>query len=96
MRKTVLTVLAWALVAVAQAAPPPEPVWIRVEGVNVAGRELVADGLTWALTSTVAIRVPGKARASLRDVRPGMNLRLELVGDNPDRPVVRSITVLPD
>ncbi|MBL8201313.1 MAG: hypothetical protein JNK40_10110 [Chromatiales bacterium] len=96
MRKTVLTVLTWSLAAVAQAAPPLEPVTTRIEAVNVAGREFVADGITWALSSTVVITVPGKARGSLGDVKPGMNVRVELADDNPDRPVVRSITVVPD
>ncbi len=95
MHKTVLTLLACSLAAAAQAAPPSEPVVTRIEAVNIASREIVADGVTWALSSTVAVSVPGKARASLRDVAPGMHVRLELASYGPP-PVVRSITVRAD
>ncbi len=100
MRGTALTwtaiALTLGLVTAAQAAPPQEPVEVRVAEVDVAGREIVASGVTWALESTVTINVPGKASGSLRDVTPGMHVRLEFVpSDNPD-PAVRTVTVLPD
>lgn len=80
----------------AQAAPPSEPVEVRVVAVAVAGREIIADGVTWALESTATIRVPGKKSGSLRDVTPGMHVRLELAPTDSPMPVVRVITVLPD
>jgi len=80
----------------AQAAPPPELAVARLQVVDVASRQVVADGLTWALSSTVAIQVPGRKRASLRDLEPGMNVRLQLVPTTGEVPVVSSITVLPD
>lgn len=79
-----------------QAAPPAEPVVTRLEGVDPASRQVVADGMTWALSSTVAIQVPGQERASLRELRPGMNVRLVLVPTDGEVPVISSITVLPD
>lgn len=79
-----------------EAAPSVEPTFTRLAGVDTAGRQIVADGVTWALSSTVAIRMPGKARASLRDLQPGMNVRLELVPNSGEVPVISSITVLPD
>jgi multidrug efflux pump subunit AcrA (membrane-fusion protein) len=96
MRKAVLTAALASLAMWAQAAPPPETVATRIETVSPASRKFVADGLTWALSSTAAVRVPGKARASLRDIRPGMNVRLVLVPTDGEVPVVSSITVLPD
>ena len=92
--------LMWAVLALAatgaQAAPPLEPVTARVVAVDVASREIVADGITWALESTVSIRMPGKKSASLRDLTPGMHVRLALVATNGAEPVVRTVTVLPD
>lgn len=88
-----------------QAAPPSgaavepdyEPVTARVESVNVAGRQLVAGGQTWALSSTVRIQVPGKKTASLRDVSAGERVVLELEpGSSGELPVVRSLTVQSD
>ena len=96
MRKAVLTAALATLAMSAQAAPPPETVATRIEGASAARREFVADGVTWALSRTAAIRVPGKARASLRDLQPGMNVRLVLVPTDGEVPVVSSITVLPD
>ncbi len=81
---------------VAQAAPPNEPVEVRVDAIDVAGREIVANGVTWALESTVVIHVPGEANASLRDVTPGMHVRLEFVPNDDPEPAVRTVTVLPD
>ncbi len=84
------------LATAAQAAPPPESAEARVDEVNVAGRELLAEGVSWSLESAATIRVPGKTRASLRDLEPGMLVRLELApGDNPE-PLVRTVTVLPE
>lgn len=91
--------LMWALLLAAgglQAAPEVEPVTTRLSEVHAASREFVADGLTWALSSTVAIHVPGNKRASLRDLQPGMHVRLELVPTDGEVPVVSRITVLPD
>lgn len=91
--------LIWALVLLAgtaQAAPPVEPVVTRLEGVDVASRQVIADGITWALSSTAAVSVPGQARASLGELRPGMNVRLVLASTTGEVPVVSSITVLPD
>ena len=68
----------------------------RLEGVDPASRQIVADGMTWALSSTAAVRVPGQTRASLRDLRAGMNVRLVLAPTDGEVPVVSSITVLPD
>jgi hypothetical protein len=89
----------WAVLFLAtavQAAPPLEPVQARIVAVDVAGREIVADGVTWALESTVAIRMPGKKSAALRDLTPGMNVRLEFAPSDSPEPVVRTVTVLPD
>lgn len=84
------------LVTAVRAGPPNEPFDARVDAVDVAGREIVAAGVTWALESTAGIHVPGKTTASLRDLTPGMNVRLEFApGDDP-APRVRTITVLPD
>ena len=92
--------LMWTLLVLAataaHAAPPLEPVTARVVAVDVAGREIVADGITWALESTVSIHVPGKKSGSLRDLAPGMHVRLALVATNGAAPVVRTITVIPD
>jgi len=91
--------LFWAFLIVAgglQAAPPPEPVETRLEGVDTASRQVIADGTTWALSSTATISVPGKPRAALRDLRPGAHVRLVLVPTDGEVPVIRSITVLPD
>lgn len=96
LRVELALTLALALASGAQAAPPPEPVQARVVAVDVAGREIVADGVIWALASTATIQVPGKKNASLRDVVSGMNVRLELVPAESPRPVVRVVTVLPD
>lgn len=84
------------LAVAAQAAPPMDPVIARLEAVSVASREIVAHGETMALSSTVVIQVPGIPRASLRDVKPGMTVRLELSSSGGEVSVVRSITVLPD
>ncbi|MDP2325712.1 MAG: hypothetical protein Q8N51_17030 [Gammaproteobacteria bacterium] len=78
------------------AAPPMEMVETRLEAVNPASREIVVNGETWALSSTVTIQMPGKLQASLRDVAAGMNVRLLIESGNAEFPVVRSITVLPD
>ncbi len=83
--------------AVAAADPAYEPVTTHIEAINVAGRQVVADDQTWALSSTVVINVPGKKRASLNDVSVGERVRLELQpGSGDGAPVVRSLTVLPD
>lgn len=79
-----------------QASPPTETASVRLAAVDVAGREILAEGVTWAFSSTVKIAVPGKAKASLRDLRPGMNVRLEFVARENAAPVVRTLTVLPD
>lgn len=91
----------WALLflgGAAQAAPPVESHEVRLEAVNVPGREIVVHGETWPLSSTVEIQVPGNPRASLRDVTAGMNVWLEVAFADADAeiPVVRRITVLPD
>jgi hypothetical protein len=95
-----LTQLALALAlgvsAVARAAPPLEPLQVRVAEVDVAGREILADGITWALESTVAIHAPGKKNASLQDLAPGMHVRLDFAPTDGPEPLVRTITVLPD
>lgn len=78
------------------AAPPMETVETRLEAVNPASREIVVNGATWALSSTVTIQMPGKPRASLWDVTGGMNVQLEVAYTDNEFPVVRSITVLPD
>ena len=88
--------LALGVSTAAPAAPPLEPVTIRIDEVDVAGRQILADGVTWALESTVAIHAPGERNASLRDLAPGMNVRLELVAIGGLEPVVRDITVVPD
>jgi len=88
--------MALTLASSAQAAPPSEPVEARVVAVDVAGREIVADGVTWALESTATIRLPGQKSSSLRDLKPGMNVRLELAPTDSPVPVVRVVTVLPD
>lgn len=89
----------------AQAAPPSggaadpanEPVTVHVEAVNVASRQFIADGQTWALSSTARFHVPGKKRGSLGDISVGESVLLELEPDsNGQYPVVRSLTVLPD
>jgi hypothetical protein len=91
-----LTLLGLTVATAAWAAPPNEPVEARLSAINPASRQIEADGVTWALESTAAIRMPGRQRASLRDLTPGMNVRLELApGDDP-APRVRTITVLPD
>jgi hypothetical protein len=85
-----------ALATAAQGAPPDEPAEARLTAINVASRQVEADGVTWALESTAAISMPGRQRASLGDLTPGMNVRLEFApGDDP-APRVRTITVLPD
>ncbi len=96
MRKAVLTAALASLGLSAQAATPPETVAARIETVSPASREFVADGMTWALSSTAAVRIPGVARASLRDLQPGMHVRLVLVPTDGEVTVVSSITVLPD
>lgn len=96
MRKLGIIGAIGALANVALAAPPSEPVQTRLEGVNPASREVVAEGLTWPLSSTAAISMPGLSRASLRDLKPGMNVRLDLVASEAEKPVIRAITVLPD
>ena len=91
--------LMWAMLGLAgaaNAAPPPEPLDARLEAVDRAGREIVAYGVTMALSSTVTIQVPGRPRATLGDIAPGMNVRLELAAGDSEVLVVRSITVLPD
>lgn len=80
----------------ALAAPPPETVVTRLEGVDAASRQIAADGMTWALSSTAVVRVPGVKRAALRDLQPGMHVRMVLVPTDGEVPVIRSITVLPD
>lgn len=79
-----------------QAAPPAEPVVTRLQEVDPASRQVVADGMTWALSSTASVSMPGQKRASLRDLRAGMNVRLVLAPTDGEVPVVNSITVLPD
>jgi hypothetical protein len=96
MRKAVLTGALASLGLSAQAATPPEAVAARIEAVIPASREFVADGMTWALSSTAAVRIPGVARASLRDLQPGMNVQLVLVATDGETPVVSNVTVLPD
>lgn len=95
MWKSAWVVMLVTLTSPTQSAPPVEQVDARIEVVNSASRELVADGLTWALSSTAAIRVPGVNRAVIRDLKPGMNVRLEFVGDGTAQ-LVRAVTVLPD
>jgi hypothetical protein len=84
------------LAASLQAAPPPEVIQVKLDGVDAASRELLADGTTWAMSSTAAISVPGLKQASLADLKPGMNVRLVLVSTDGEVSVVRSVTVLPD
>lgn len=96
MRTASLILTAFFLGGGASAAPPPEPVEARLEAVDPASREIVVHGVTWALSSTVAIQMPGNPRASLRDVTAGMNVRLEVEPGDVEVPRVRSITVLPD
>jgi len=79
----------------ALAAEVLEPVRVTVEAVDVASREILADGQTWAMSSTAAIRLPGKKQGSLRDLLPGMHVQLDLVTNGPV-PVVRTVTVVPD
>ncbi len=88
--------LTLALATAIRAAPPGEPVEARVIEVNVAGREILSEGMIWAVESTAAIRVPGKKNASLRDVRPGMQVRLDLAPSSGAEPLVRTVTVLSD
>ena len=96
MRMTVLMLALLFTAGPLQAAPADEPLVARLEGVDPASRQITTEGMTWALSSTVAIRVPGKARASLGDLQVGMNVRLSVTPTDAEVPVVSSITVLPD
>lgn len=80
----------------AGAATPPEPAVARLEVVDVASRQLVADGMTWALSATVKVVVPGRKWSSVRNLAPGMNVRMNLAPTTGEVPVVSAITVLPD
>jgi len=96
MRMTGLTVALLLAAGTLQAAPPVEPLVTRLEGVDPASRQITAEGMTWALSSTAAISLPGVKRASLSQLQAGMNVRLVLVPSDDEVPVVSSITVLPD
>jgi hypothetical protein len=96
MRKATALWAALLLASGLQAAPPPEVIQVKLDGVDAASRELLADGTTWAMSSTVAIKVPGLKRASLGDLKPGMNVRLVLVSTDGEVSVVSGVTVLPD
>jgi hypothetical protein len=87
---------AMLLLATAVYAAPTEVIETRLDGVSAASREIVVNGETWPLSSTVAIQLPGKPRATLQDVTAGMNVRLSFESTDAEFPLVRSITVLPD
>lgn len=95
MQRAVLIVGLMAA-SLAGAATPPEPAVARLEAVDVASRQVVAGGTTWALAATVRVQVPGRSRASVRDLAPGMNVRMNLAPATGEMPVVSAITVLPD
>lgn len=94
-----MAALLWGLLVIAgglQAAPPVAPVMIRLQGVDVAAREVRADDMVWALSSTATIRAPGVKRGSLKDLQPGMHVRVTLVPTEGEVPIISSITVVPD
>lgn len=97
MRKSAAIFALVVAAGLAEAAPPPpESTVARLTAVDVASRQVVADGMTWAMSSTVRVKVPGQKGGSLRDLRPGMHVRMVLAPSAGEVPVVNHITVLPD
>ena len=78
------------------STPSTEATTARLTAIDLASRQLVADGTTWALSSTVRVSVPGQKGGSLRDLHAGMNVRMLLAPSAGELPVVSQITVLPD
>lgn len=78
------------------ATPESDATTARLTAIDLASRQLIADGTTWALSSTVRVKVPGQKGGSLRDLHAGMNVRLLLAPTAGELPVVSHITVLPD
>ncbi|MEO7386432.1 MAG: hypothetical protein ABIX37_05815 [Gammaproteobacteria bacterium] len=79
----------------AGAADEPEPLQARLEIVDMASRQVQADGVTYALSSTVSVQRPGlTGHYGLGDLDAGMNVVLDLVEPGAELPVVKRIVIL--
>ncbi|MCL4720905.1 MAG: hypothetical protein KJ041_02915 [Gammaproteobacteria bacterium] len=78
-------------------ADAPEPFPGTIEAVNVAARQVQADGQLYALSSTVSITLHGSgASLGLQNLRPGMQALILLGSPGEALPVIRSLSVIPD
>lgn len=82
--------------AATRAADAPEPFAGTLEAVNVAARQVQADGRLYALSSTLGVTLDGSATPiGLKDLRPGMDVLILLGTPGGELPVIRSLVVIP-
>lgn len=76
------------------AAEPVEPLTVRIESVDVPAQGIHADGVDYSLSGRATVTLQRGGPLSLRDLHPGMNVKLGLtkVGGS----IVDSVVVLPD
>jgi hypothetical protein len=76
------------------AAEPAEPLTVRIESVDVPAQEIRADGVDYSLSGRATVTLQHGGRLSLRDLQPGMNVRLGLA--KVEGSLLDSVVVLPD
>lgn len=82
--------------AAGQAADAPEHFSGTLEAVNVAARQVQADGQLYALSSTVDITLHGSgSNLGLQNLVPGMNVLILLGNPGSELPVIKSLVVVP-
>jgi hypothetical protein len=90
-----LLVSGTVLVSGVRAAEEPDRIPARIEEVDAASRQILADGVTYALSSTVQVQRPGlSGRFGIGDLDPGMSVLLEVALPGAELPVVKSILIL--
>jgi hypothetical protein len=94
-RVALALMLGGTVLASGARAAEPDRIPARVEEVDVASRQILADGVTYALSSTVQVDRPGvSGRFGIGDLDPGMSVLLEVAEPGAELPVVKSILIL--
>lgn len=76
------------------AAEPVEPLVVRIEAVDVPAQTIRADGVDYSLMGRATVTLREGTRLSLRDLQPGMQVKLGLATAGGS--AVESVVLLPD
>lgn len=97
--RAIAAIAVLAAAGIARAEDAPEPFEGHLDAVAVAARLVTIDGVTYPMSSTVAIRDPAGRPAVLRESHAGYRVRVSVAVPEPDAqgpaPVV-ALTLLSD